>query len=223
MFFLARPEVLFFLLVALVYQMGHALSNYLLPLLLVEMNAGNPAIGLNTALGALLEVPVLFLSVPLIRRFGETRLIAFAAAMQCLRWMLVWNATQPSHVVLASLLHGITFGIFFACSAYYMNRKAGLHFKSSAQALSALVVSGAAVMLGNLLCSLIAPGGIFARQAATFITGTLHLPDHGAMRNLYLVCALLAMVSGFLALIHIGIDRRAQIREDAHRHHHAEV
>ena len=46
------------------------------------MNAGNPAIGLNTALGALLEVPVLFLSVPLIRRFGETRLIAFAAAMQ---------------------------------------------------------------------------------------------------------------------------------------------
>jgi len=206
-FFLKRPEVVFFLLVAFVYQLGHSLSNYLLALVLDDMQAGNSAIGFNTALGAILEAPIFFISIPLIKRFGEARLIAFAGLVQALRWILVWNADSPSDVITASLLHCVTFGLFFAASVNYMNRKAGEYFKASAQTLYALVVSGLGIMFGNFLSALIAPGGRFAAHASIFVTRFLGIPDHGELLNLYLICGLTALISSVLAMILWRIDK----------------
>ncbi len=206
-FFLSRPEVVFFLLVVFIYQLGHSLSFYLLPLVLTSFGANSTSIGLNTALGAILEVPVFFIALPLIRRFGEARLVAVAGLVQTIRWLLVWNADTSSDVILASTLHSVTFGLFYASSVSYMNRKAGEHFKASAQTLYALVVSGLGVMFGNYLCAQIAPGGPYAEPLNGAIARLAPCLDHGPLLNLYLICACTALLSTILALLLWRFDK----------------
>ena len=124
-YFLSQWQVSVFLLFILLYQAGHSFSYTLQSVLMREMGADNTVVASSYSLAAIVELPVFFAANRLIRRFGELRLLAFAAAVQALRWLLVWRAESPGEVVLISLMHCVTFGIFYVCSVTYMNRHAG--------------------------------------------------------------------------------------------------
>ena len=204
-----QPSVVLFLLMTFFYQAGHSLSYSLQALLMAGLGADNRMIAASYSLAALLEIPVFFAANRLIRRFGETRLMAVAALVQTVRWILVWAASAAGQIVLISAMHAVTFGVFFACAVSYMNTLAGRYYKASAQTLFALVYFGLASFTGNLAGGQVMHGGILASAVSNAVRAT-GLPDRGDLPNLYLFSALLAAVAFLLALVHLVVVRRSQ-------------
>lgn len=197
--FLAKPDVVAFLIVAFFYQAAHTLSYALQSLLMLEMGASKRLIAASTSLGALLEIPIFFTANRLIRRFGEVPLIAFAAAIQTLRWILVYSAPTAGSIVAISALHCITFGVFYACAVSYMNHHAGPHLKASAQTVFAFVYFGLATLFGNFVGGQVMGGGGLATFMTRAVVAITHNPAKSEIHNLYIFCAGLAALSCLLS------------------------
>ncbi len=210
-FFFRRPEVAAFLGVVLLYQAAHSFSYTVQSFLMRDMGADKGIVGMSYSLAALMELPFFFAANRILRRFGELRVIAFAAVVQAIRWMLVWNAASPGEVVLISALHGITFGCFYVSAVSYMNRHAGPQYKASAQTLVALAYFGVAQLVGNLLGGMVAGDGWVARVVAGMVT-FIGLPDRGPLRNLYIFSAALALLAGAAAMLLLRQENRATAR-----------
>jgi MFS family permease len=175
------------------------------------MGADKGIVGMSYSLAALMELPFFFAANRILRRFGELRVIAFAAVVQAIRWMLVWNATGPGEVVLISSLHGITFGCFYVSAVSYMNRHAGPQYKASAQTLVALAYFGVAQLAGNFLGGMVAGDGWVARVVAGMVT-FIGLADRGPLRNLYIFSAALALLAAVFAMLLLRHENRANAR-----------
>lgn len=199
-FFFRRPGVAAFLVVVLLYQSAHSFSYTVQSFLMRDMGADKGIVGMSYSLAAIMELPFFFAANRMIRRFGELRIIAFAAVVQAVRWMLVWNSTGPGEVVLISAMHGVTFGCFYVSAVAYMNRQAGPHYKASAQTLVALAYFGVANLLGNLLGGQVAGDGWAARAMSALVTMT-GMPDRRPLRNLYIFSAALALAAGVYAWV----------------------
>jgi PPP family 3-phenylpropionic acid transporter len=199
-FFLSQPAVRWFLLTIGIYQLGHSLSYSLQSVLMVELGADMRLVSTSYSLAALFELPVFFLSHRLIARFGEERLIAFAAAVQAVRWLLVWHTNSAWFIVMISCLHCVTFGLFYAAAVSYINSHAPRELKSSAQTLFALVYSGLASLLSNLLGSLIVRGGYLEEPLHRLVSLLLPAALATPLRTLYLFSSLCAALSFLCAL-----------------------
>ena len=213
-FFFRRPEVAAFLGVVLLYQAAHSFSYTVQSFLMRDMGADKGIVGMSYSLAALTELPFFFAANRILRRYGELRVIAFAAVVQAVRWMLVWNATGPGEIVLISALHGITFGCFYVSAVSYMNRHAGPQYKASAQTLVALAYFGVAQLLGNLLGGMVAGEGWVAQVMAKLVI-FMGLPDRGPLRNLYIFSAALALLASASALLLLRQEKRATARLSA--------
>jgi len=89
------------------------------PLYLTEVLEWD-VVGLMFAIGAASELPVIFLSAALLRRFGPLPLLAVSAAGVSLR-LLIWAFLPFGPIVLASqLLHALCFGTFFPAKVYFI-------------------------------------------------------------------------------------------------------
>lgn len=219
-FFLGRPQVALFLAVVFFYQAAHGLSYTFQSFLMREMGADMRVVSLSYSLAAFLELPVFFALNRLIGRWGETRLILFAAFVQALRWLLIWGAATPGQIIAISALHCITFGLFYAAAVSYMNRQAGVALKASAQAIFALVYFGFAAVVGNVAGGQVTSGGVLADAMTWFVTQVLHMPDRGGLRNLYIFCSALALISAGLCMLLIkreGRDCRQEQRSHIRR------
>lgn len=206
-FFISQPTMRWFLITACVYQLGHSLSYSLQSILMVELGADMRLVSSSYSLAALLELPVFFAASRLISFFGAPTLIAFSAAVQAVRWLLVWRAPSAEAIVFISTLHCITFGLFYAAAVSYANDHAPPELKASAQTLFALIYFGVASLGGNLLGGLIVKGGplehILMQAVAHLVPGELATP----LRNLYLFSSLCATIAFVCALRLKRIDR----------------
>jgi len=89
------------------------------PLYLIEVLEWD-VVGLTFAIGAASELPVIFLSAALLRRFGPLPLLAVSAAGVSLR-LLIWAFLPFEPLVLVSqLLHALCFGTFFPAKVYFI-------------------------------------------------------------------------------------------------------
>ncbi|MCL2599916.1 MAG: MFS transporter [Treponema sp.] len=89
------------------------------PLYLTEVLEWD-VVGLMFAVGTASELPFVFLSSALLRRFGPLPLLAVSAAGVSLR-LLLWAFVPFGPVVLASqLLHALCFGTFFPAKVYFI-------------------------------------------------------------------------------------------------------
>ena len=89
------------------------------PLYLIEVLEWD-VVGLMFAIGATSEIPVIFFSAALLRRFGPLPLLAVSAAGVSLR-LLIWAFLPFGPFILASqLLHALCFGTFFPAMVYFV-------------------------------------------------------------------------------------------------------
>lgn len=198
-FFLSQQSMRWFLATACIYQLAHSLSYSLQSVLMVELGADMRLVSSSYSLAAVLELPVFFSASRLIAKYGAVRLIVFCAAVQAIRWLLVWQAPSAVSIVFISSLHCITFGLFYAAAISYANDHAPPELKASAQTLFALVYFGVASLLGNLTGGLIVTGGPLAHSMSKLV-GLFAPADFATpIRNLYIFssfCAILACVAG---------------------------
>lgn len=197
-FFMRQPAVMIFLLAACFYQGGHAIAYNLQALLMQELGADRTMIAMAYSLAAVLELPVFLASHWLIKRFGEMRLMLFAALVQTIRWILVWHADSPMEIVTISMLHCITFGLFYASAVRWMNSIAGERLKASSQTLFALVYLGIATMIGSIGGAAVVAGGAVTEWNRRLVEILLRVPARGDLHDLYIACAVTSAISAVI-------------------------
>jgi PPP family 3-phenylpropionic acid transporter len=107
--------------------------------------------GLGMGAGVLAEIAVLVAFPRLERRASLRTLLATAFVGSAVRWLLVSRAESAEAIVLLQLMHGLTFGLFWATA---MDAMAGLvppRLRATGQALFSAIVFGAGNAFGYQL------------------------------------------------------------------------
>lgn len=107
--------------------------------------------GLGTAAGVAAEIGVLLLFPRLERRLSLRGLLATSFLGSAVRWALLWRAEGAAAIVLLQLLHGLTFGLFWAAAMKGMAEVVPARLRATGQALFSAVVFGAGNGLGFAL------------------------------------------------------------------------
>ncbi|HVL54741.1 MAG TPA: MFS transporter [Vitreimonas sp.] len=148
---LRHPSLSLFLLGSVLVWTSVSAVTTFVSVHLVSLGAEGQVIGALWALGALVEVPLMFLFPILARRIGNERLLVIAAiafALRSIGWAL---AGQPLLLLAVAPLGGIGFGLFYVATVGYVARAV----PSGVQATAQGVFSGTAFSTGSILGSLI--------------------------------------------------------------------
>jgi PPP family 3-phenylpropionic acid transporter len=110
--------------------------------------------GLGMAVGVGAEVLALLSFPRFERRLADRALFAIAFAATALRWALLSQARGAGAVVALQLLHGFTFGLFWAASMRSLGALVPPALRATGQALYAAVVFGGGNAVGYQLSGL---------------------------------------------------------------------
>jgi PPP family 3-phenylpropionic acid transporter len=157
------------------------------PLFMISLGANPAWLGLAAAIAAATEMPVLFFSGRIFRRFGLRNSLMLACLLFAVRWATLALVTTPVPGLLTSLAHGLTFGIFLTGGVAYVETRtpAGLH--ATAQGLFNGIFFGFGSALGAL------GGGI--------------LYDAMGARGLFGVTAVTALIA--VAFVYLAVESQA--------------
>ncbi|MCL2069851.1 MAG: MFS transporter [Treponema sp.] len=117
------------------------------------------AVGFIWALGAMAEIPFIYLSHRLIRRFGTMPVLAFTGLMLALRLAVYALFPFKAGVIAGQLLHSFCFGLFHPAAIVFISRSVPPHQRSFGMTLYMSLGSTLPLMLGNFI------GGFIVEQA----------------------------------------------------------
>ncbi|HTC86288.1 MAG TPA: MFS transporter [Candidatus Acidoferrum sp.] len=149
---------------------------------IVELGGGASLVGVAWAVGAMVEVPIMFSFGRLARRFGTERLLILGTFTFAIRAVLSALAVDPVTLVAISLLEGLSFACFFVGGVTYIAGLAPGGLAGTAQGMFA-AAAGLATIVGSGL------GGVIA--------GWLGIP------GLFAVCALAHLVAAGVVVLAI--------------------
>ncbi|WP_201004963.1 MFS transporter [Paenibacillus glycanilyticus] len=175
---LRKPEILFFFFIILLVSISHRMNESFLAVALREMGASDSQVGLAWLFSAISEIPVLFLMGKYGHKFKELPLLVFACLMYMLRFWLASILEDPRLVLSTQLMHSVSFGIYFSTALRYLSQLIPDEYRSSGQAVYAVVWSGLAGLISGTV------GGYFF--------------EHFGRSSFYQMGAVLALISAVL-------------------------
>jgi MFS transporter, PPP family, 3-phenylpropionic acid transporter len=120
------------------------------PLYLTETLQWN-AVGLMFALSSASEVPFMFLSVALLRRFSALPLLALSAAGITVR-LLLWALFPYKAVIIAAqLLHSLCFGVYHPAAVQFISSVFPARKRGRGMPVYLALGSGLPALLGNMI------------------------------------------------------------------------
>ena len=136
-----RPEWLVF--AAGIFFLGLGANGAIAFVSVKVMAMGGSAglVGLSWTTTAILEIPLMFFSEPLLRRFGALKLLTVAFIGYTLRITLYGIMPVPEWAPFVNFLHGISFVPLTLGTVAYVNEMAPEHLKSTSQGLLASVLN----------------------------------------------------------------------------------
>ncbi len=109
-------------------------------------------VGCLWSLGVLAEIIVFFFMNNLLRQFGLRAILLLSFAAATVRFLMIgWGVDWLLVIVLAKLLHGLTFGAYHAAAIAAINRWFPGRCQARGQALYSSVSFGAVGLVGGLL------------------------------------------------------------------------
>jgi PPP family 3-phenylpropionic acid transporter len=166
-----RPWMLFLVMV-FIAAIGMATINNYLFLYMQSLGASKTLMGLALTFSTLSEMPAMFFSDRLLRRFGARGMLIIAMTTIGLRLLCYAITTQAWVVLLIQLVHGLTFAAIYTAGVYYADLVAPPGMKATTQGMfgGTLMGFGAAAggLLGGLLMDQFSPSGMYA-FAGTFV------------------------------------------------------
>jgi len=163
---LSRPVVLFLLTIFL-GRIGMS-GYYSFFSIFLNQEVGVSVVGGYWALGAIAEIPVMFLSGKLISRFGSLRLVRFALFVMALRLGLWSVLRNPVALASTQILHAITFGVFHVASIAFVTRHTRRKRLGIALATYSAVALGVPQVLGSAIGGFVIEGLGFSGFYAVF-------------------------------------------------------
>ncbi|MFL5681495.1 MAG: MFS transporter [Chloroflexota bacterium] len=145
---------------------------------LVALGAPAQVVGLAWAIGAVVEVPLMFAFPTLVRRIGSERLLVIAAVALAVRALGFGLTTNVAVLLAIQPLAGVGFALFYVGTVTYVSREAPTRLQATAQG----IFSGTAFSVGSIVGATV--GG--------------QLGDALTLRGLFLACA---VATGVAALV----------------------
>ena len=131
---------------------------------LMDSVGGNAGLyGVAMAVSALSEVPILYISSRLIKKYRATSLILLCTVFYIIRLFIYSVAASPILIILTQTLQGLSYGLFLASYVYYIHSLAPEGLKTTAQTIGNAVYMGMGGIVGNFVCGKLIDGfGIHA-------------------------------------------------------------
>lgn len=173
---LARPPVRFLFLACFMMSAAHGALYVFYSILLVAAGYGKATVGWMWTLGVVAEIGVFLVMPRVLRAFPERSILKFVFACAVLRFLLIgWGVGSLALLVVAQLLHGITFGAYHSAAIAAVNRWFPGRLQSRGQALYGSVSFGAGGMVGGVLSGLVwdasGPAWTFTLASALALAG----------------------------------------------------
>jgi PPP family 3-phenylpropionic acid transporter len=156
---LLSPAFVTFLCAAGFAQAAHATFLAFGTLIWQAQGLSGAWIGALWAIGVIAEVALFWKSGSIIGRTGPVNLLVVAAAVSCLRWLVMGFSPGLWLLVPLSLLHGITYGASHVGAIHFIHRSVPPHMQGGAQALYSTMAAGLAMGVATLIA-----GKIYAQS-----------------------------------------------------------
>jgi len=170
--FANRPWMLFLVMV-FIAGIGNATINNYLFVYMQSLGASNTLMGFALTVSTLSEIPAMFFSDRLLRRFGARGILIIAMTTIGLRLICYSLTTQPWVVLVIQLCHGLTFAAIYTAGVHFADQVAPPGMKATTQGMFSGTLMGfgsaAGGLLGGILLDRFSPGGMYG------IIGTLVL------------------------------------------------
>jgi PPP family 3-phenylpropionic acid transporter len=141
---------LIFLAIVFLGGAGMAVINNYLFLYLSDLKFSRTVMGLALTASTISEVPILFFSGRLLRRWGARSLLSASLACFVLRVIGYSLASTPWQVLLLQLLHGLTFSALWAAGVAFAGEAAPEGLGATAQGLFSSTYMGFGAITGAL-------------------------------------------------------------------------
>jgi MFS transporter, PPP family, 3-phenylpropionic acid transporter len=148
---LLNRQWVFFLLVVLIGGTVLSMISSFLFLYLNDMNASSMLMGLSLTVATISELPVLYFSDRLLRRWSARGLLTLALLITVARSLAYASIRAPGWVLPIQLLHGATFSAMWVTGVAYANEIAPEGLGATAQGLFSGVFFGLAGVIGGLI------------------------------------------------------------------------
>ena len=173
--FLATPGVALFLIGFTVVWGSLAAVNAFYSIQIVALGGSTGLVGIAWAIGASIEVPIMYAFPRIGRRVGTERLVVLGALAFALRALLASLIVDPVALVLVAPLEGIGFACVFVGGVTVVAARAPVGLQGTAQGLFA-GASGLATIIGSVAGGAIAEAlgipGLFLLCAVGCLVGT---------------------------------------------------
>jgi len=167
-----RPWMLFLVMV-FIAGVGMATINNYLFVYMQSLGASNTLMGFALTASTLSEIPAMFFSDRMLRRFGARGMLIIAMTAIGLRLICYSLATQAWVVLLIQLSHGLTYAAIYTAGVNFADQVAPPGLKATTQGMFSGTLMGfgsaAGAFLGGILMDRFTPGGMYG------IIGTLVL------------------------------------------------
>jgi len=145
---LRHPTLRSFLLAAFGVWSASMAINAFLSIHLLAIGAPGELVGSAWALGAMVEVPIMWAYPTLATRFGARRLLIAGASAFALRALALPLLAHPVLAALTMLFHGAGFGLLLVGGVTYVSRHAPAGTAATAQGILTAVVFSLAMIVG---------------------------------------------------------------------------
>jgi MFS transporter, PPP family, 3-phenylpropionic acid transporter len=178
-----KRRTLIFLFCAFIMLFSHGTYYGFFSIHLENLGYSGIFIGMAWALASAAEILVMLTSERIFKRFSYQNILIFTFAAAGARWILMGLITSAPLILLAQLLHALTYGAFHVASILYMDELSPEDAKTTGQAINNAVTYGMGIMAGFLFNGYFfdiigVPWLFFTSSLLAFFGGLVFCVDH---------------------------------------------
>ena len=169
----------YFLIIMMFITITHRANDSFIGLFITSLGGSESLVGVGWFIALVSEALIFAFAYKWFKKDKALFFIILASLLYTLRWVLFAFSTDPIHVLLGQLLHGLTFGIFYLSSLDYITRIIPNTLKSSGHLIFYSVFFGLSGIIGSI------GGGFlidhFSGSHLYFVLGSLSLTGTGLL------------------------------------------
>lgn len=169
----------YFLIIMMFITITHRANDSFIGLFITSLGGSESLVGVGWFIALVSEALIFAFAYKWFKKDKALFFIILASLLYTLRWVLFAFSTDPIHVLLGQLLHGLTFGIFYLSSLDYITRIIPNTLKSSGHLIFYSVFFGVSGIIGSI------GGGFlidhFSGNHLYFVLGSLSLTGTGLL------------------------------------------